>query len=259
MSSSAHGGRDAREAAPAGEPPRPTDDLATLLSGVAQSLQQEEDLQDTLQGIVDAAVDVVPGARHVSISSVGPGRKVRTLAATDDLPKAVDHAQYETGEGPCLDTLFEQRTARIPEMTLEQRWPDFAARAVGLGIASMLAVQLFVEAEDLGALNIFSEEAGAFDDESEHVALLFAAHAAIAMADAQEKEHLRQAMEFRDLIGQAKGILMERFTLTGEQAFTVLSRVSQNSNRRLRDIALELVEQGTLPRLPRNTRPNRLL
>ena len=226
-------------------------DLATMLSDVAQSLQQEPDLQETLQGIVDAAVEAIPGAQHVSLSAVTRRREVHTRAATDNLPRAVDRAQYETGEGPCLETLYEQRTARIANMTVEERWPAFTASARGLGVGSMLAVQLFVQGEDLGALNVFSEEVEAFGEESEHVALLFASHAAVAMAGAQETEQLRSAIEFRDLIGQAKGILMERFTITGEQAFQVLTRVSQHSNRKLRDVATELAENGTLPHLPR--------
>jgi GAF domain-containing protein len=226
-------------------------DLASMLSDIAQSLQHEPDLQETLQGIVDTAVGAIPGAQHVSVSSVIKRREVHTLVASTDLPKAVDQAQYETNEGPCLDSLYEQRTARIPDMTVEQRWPAFTARAQDLGVGSMLAVQLFVRGADLGALNIFSQQVQAFDEESEHVALLFASHAAVAMASAQEKEQLQSAIEFRDLIGQAKGILMERFKITGEQAFQVLTRVSQQSNRKLREVATELVEQGTLPHLAR--------
>ena len=233
---------------PAPEHEVPGDDLATLLSDVAQSLQHEDDVDDMLQSIVDAAAEAVPGAQHASISAVTGRREVETRASTDGLPRAVDHAQYETRQGPCLDTLYEQRTARIPDLAEEQRWPAFTDRARGLGVGSMLAVQLFVEGEDLGALNILSSEAGAFDEESEHVALLFASHAAIAMAGAQEAEQLRAAIAFRDLIGQAKGILMERYRLTGTQAFQALTQVSQSSNRKLRDVALQLVEEGRVSR-----------
>ena len=249
---SSHQGRaaGATSSAGTGEQQVPGD-LATMLSDIAKSLQEEPDLQETLQGIVDAAVEAIPGAQHVSMSSVVERREVRTLAATDDLPRAVDQAQYETGQGPCLDTLYEQRTARIPEMAAEERWPAFAARAQELGVGSMLSVQLFVRGTDLGALNVFSAGVEALGEESEHVALLFASHAAVAMASAQEKKQLQSAIEFRDLIGQAKGMLMERFTITGEQAFRVLTRVSQHSNRKLRDVATELVEHGTLPHLPR--------
>lgn len=222
------------------------DDLATLLSEAAQSLQQVEGLEATLQGIVEGAVALVPGAEHASLSTILKRREMRSRASSGALPDAADRAQVETGEGPCLDTLYEQRTARIPAMGEERRWPRFADRARELGVGSMLAVQLFVEGDDLGALNLFSSRPGSFDDESEHVALLFASHAAVAMSGAQEQENLRGAIDFRDLIGQAKGILMERHRMTAPAAFLVLSRVSQASNRTLRDVAAELVLQGSV-------------
>ena len=226
--------------------PERGEDLATLLSEVAQTLQREPGLRATLQGIVDGAVALVPGAEHASLSTIVHRREMVTPASSGVLPEAVDRAQVETGEGPCLDTLYEQRTARIPAMEQEQRWPRFAARALGLGVHSMLAVQLFVEGDSLGALNLFSSSPGAFGEESEHVALLFASHAAVAMFEAREQENLRGAIDFRDLIGQAKGILMERHKMTAAAAFLVLSRVSQTSNRTLREVASELVFQGSV-------------
>ena len=226
-------------------------DLATLLSELAQSLQQEPGVEATLQGIVDGAVALVPGAEHASMSAFTKRKEAHTRAASAELPRRVDQAQAETGQGPCLDTLYEQRTARIPVMVDERRWPDFAARARDLGIGSMLAVQLFVEGDSLGALNLFSSRPDSFNEESEHVALLFASHAAVAMSEAQDQENLRGAIDFRDLIGQAKGILMERHRITSERAFLVLSRASQNSNRALRDVASELVFEGTIQQADR--------
>ena len=220
--------------------------LADQLSALARVLQAEEDVDATLAAIAHAAVGTVPGAGHASISIIEGRREVRTRAATDELPRAVDHIQYETGQGPCLDTLYEQETVRVADMAAEQRWPEFSTRAAELGIGSMLAVQLYVDGDDLGALNLFAERPEAFDDDSEHIALLFAAHAAVAMAGAQKQQQLRSAMHTRDLIGQAKGILMERHRLTGDQAFTLLVRASQTTNRRLADIADDLVASGVL-------------
>lgn len=221
--------------------------LADQLGALARSLEAEDDVEATLTAIVHAAVGTVPGAEHASISAVKKRQEVRTLAATDQLSRAGDRAQYEAAQGPCLDSLYDQRTIRLPDMSAEQRWPDFARRADELGIASMLAVQLYVDDDDLGALNLASPQVDAFDDESEHVALLFASHAAVAMAGAQQQEQLRSALQTRDLIGQAKGILMERFKVTGDRAFQLLARASQTTNRRLPDIAEELVSSGRLP------------
>jgi GAF domain-containing protein len=223
------------------------DGLAGRLSDLARALEQQDDVELTLDAIVHAAVGTVPGAEHASISVVRRRREVVTRASTSELPWQVDHAQYETAQGPCLDALFEQLTVRVSDMPGERRWPDFTVRAAELGVGSMLALQLYVDGDDLGALNLVSTEQGAFGDESEHVGLLFASHAAIAMAGAEQEQQLRSALYTRDLIGQAKGILMERFKVTGDRAFRLLVHVSQTSNRRLPDVAEDLVQSGELP------------
>ncbi|HEY8719959.1 GAF and ANTAR domain-containing protein [Pengzhenrongella sp.] len=208
---------------------------------------QEDDLDATLRAIVFAAVGTVPGAAHASISSVEKRKRVTTRASTGDLPLAVDRAQYETGEGPCLDSLFEHRTVRLSDLRTEERWPEFTRRALDLGVGSMLAVQLYVDEHKLGALNLFNEQSDAFTDESEHVALLFASHASVAMVGAGEQAQLHAALGTRGVIGQALGILMERHKVTGDRAFGLLTRVSQNNNSKLSEIALQLVSTGELP------------
>jgi GAF domain-containing protein len=220
--------------------------LAGRLSDLARSLEQEREVQPTLDAIVVAAVDTIPGAAHASISAVRRRREVVTLASTGQVARAVDQAQYEAGQGPCLDALYERLTVRLPDLAVEHRWPRFTRRAAGLSIASMLAVQLFVRGDDLGALNLFGAGPNAFDEESEHVALLFAAHAAVALAGAQAQEQLREAMGTRAVIGQAQGILMERLCIDDDRAFALLVRASQESNRKLRDIAADVV-QGRRP------------
>jgi GAF domain-containing protein len=223
------------------------DRLAEQLSSLARSLEMQADLQATLDTVVRAAVGTVPGATEASISEVQHRRDVKTLAASGELSRAVDHAQYDFGEGPCLDSLYEQETVRLSDLNTEQRWPRFVARARELGVGSMLAVQLFVDGENLGALNLFSRQPRAFDDESEHVALLFASHAAVAMSGERARGHLQAAVTTREVIGQAQGILMERFRITAEMALHMLMLASQDSNRKLRDIADELVATGELP------------
>ncbi|HET9633872.1 MAG TPA: GAF and ANTAR domain-containing protein, partial [Terrabacter sp.] len=120
------------------------------------------------------------------------------------------------------------------------------ARASALGAASMLSIQLWVENDNLGALNLYSYTADSFTDESEHVGLLFTSHAAIAFAGADRVHHLNIAVARRDLIGQAKGILMERFKITADQAFGILVRVSQERNRKLFEVAEDLAQTGQL-------------
>ncbi|MFG2077161.1 GAF domain-containing protein [Nonomuraea maritima] len=227
------------------------DDLAVTLTELARTLREEPGVQETLDGIVAAAVDTVPGTRYAGLMVVEGRRHVDTRAVTAEVVRLVDQAQYDVGEGPCLDCLdavHERRTVRLPDMTAERRWPLFARRAIELRIMSMLSFQLYVRRDILGALNLYSREVGAFDDESEHVGLLFAAHAAVAMSGAQHEEHLVRAVAMRDLIGQAKGILMERHRVTAEQAFALLVRASQQTNTRLADIAQHLVDTGELSR-----------
>ncbi|GAB7045652.1 GAF and ANTAR domain-containing protein [Catenuloplanes indicus] len=221
-------------------------DLAAQMGEMARSLQQEDSLQDTLDGIVAAAVQTVPGADYAGLMVVYARRRIDTPSATDEVVQRVDHAQYESGEGPCLDAMYRQQTVRLSDMATEHRWPDFSRRAVDLGIRSMLSFQLYVVAGNLGALNLYSRSTKAFDDESEHIGLLFAAHAAVAMAGAQREQHLTNAISVRDVIGQAKGILMERHNVTADQAFQLLVRVSQNANVKLVDVARHLTRTGQL-------------
>jgi GAF domain-containing protein len=226
------------------------DELAHRLGEVARSLEHLDDLQETLQAIVDAAVRTIPGAGHASISAVEKRREVHTLAATDNLSSSVDRAQYETHEGPCLSTLWEHETARLTDVSAETRWPAFVKQAEELGMASMLAVRLYVEGDELGVLNLLSEQVNAFDETSEHVALLFASHAAVAMAGAEERAGLLTAVASRDVVGQAKGILMERHRVGPDEAFRMLARSSQTANRKLLSVARELAETGVLAGTP---------
>ena len=113
-------------------------------------------------------------------------------------------------------------------------------------MAQVRRSSLWVDNDDLGALNLYSRSADSFTDESEHVGRLFASHAAVAFAGADKVHHLNVALARRDLIGQAKGILMERFKITADQAFSILVRVSQDSNRKLFDLAEELAQTGHL-------------
>jgi len=222
------------------------DQLAVSLADFARHVGQEVNSSNTLDGVVAAAVELVPGADEGSISVVLGRRDVTSTAPSSDLPRRVDAVQAETGEGPCLDAVFNEQTVRVPDMRTEQRWPRFAQRAAEIGAGGMLSFQLWVAGDNLGALNLYSRSPGAFTDESEHVGLLFAAHAAIAYANAQKQDQLAQGLATRDLIGQAKGILMERYQISGDQAFAVLVRTSQNSNRKLRDVADYLISHREL-------------
>lgn len=137
--------------------------------------------------------------------------------------------------------IYQQRTVRVTDMAREARWPAFAAGAAAAGAGSMLSMLLYVDGDNLGSLNHLATRAGAFGDESEHVGLLFAAYAAMAYDFARIRARLTRAVDTRQLIGQAQGILMERLHLSGPKAFAVLVRTSQQRNLRLQDLADHLV------------------
>ncbi len=225
-------------------------EAAAQLGRLARLLQAEDDSGTLLDEVVAAAVQIIPGVEAASISLVVDHRQVTSQHRTGALPERVDAIQTETAQGPCLDAAYEHRTVRVADMAHERRWPEFARRAHEAGAGSMLSFQLYVQGGTLGALNLYNARAGGFDDESVQVGLLFADHAAVAFAGARKAEHLDRALSSRDLIGQAKGMLMERYRVDAATAFRVLARVSQATNRPLREVADELVSTGRLAPLP---------
>jgi GAF domain-containing protein len=222
--------------------------LGDVMSRVARALQEEHgDVEATLRSISRVAAETVPGADQCGISYVIGRSRVESRAWSDDLARDVDALQNRLGQGPCLDAIWMHRVVRVDDLRTEDRWPQFARQAQQLGVGSMLCFQLFVEGDHLGAMNMYGRQPGVFDDESQEVGLMFAGHAAVALAGAEHEANLRDGMAHRDLIGQAKGILMERHKLTADQAFAVLVRTSSLTNRKLRDIADELTTTGRLP------------
>jgi GAF domain-containing protein len=242
---------------PDGKPPReirqargsigqsPDAGLARQLSELARQMQAEPDMAALLQRITDASLIEVEGAEHAGISLI-EGKLVRTEAGTDDLMSTLDRQQHQLQQGPCLSSLREQITVRSDDLRHEDRWPKFAAAALEHGIHSMLAVQLFVEGDNLGALNLYASRPNAFTDQDESVAMLLAAHAAIAMKGSKVETNLRTALQSRDIIGQAKGILMERYKIGSLEAFDLLIAASQQTHRKLRDLAEALDTSGEL-------------
>ena len=220
--------------------------LAQQLSSLARRLEAEDDPALMLDEVVRGAVALIPGVEEGSISIVVGRKEVTSRHPSGELPEKVDAVQMAVGEGPCLDAAYEHHTVLVADMATEDRWPRFSPRALELGAASMLSFQLYVEGDNLGALNLYSRRPHSFDDDSQQIGLLFASHAAIAFANAEKVRHLTVAVDRRDLVGQAKGILMERFKITADQAFTLLTRASQQSNRKLYDLAQELAETGHL-------------
>lgn len=224
------------------ERPDPID----VFAEVARSLSGGDTLEATLDRIVAQAVLTVRGAQFASVSLIRARKQVQTVTATDDVCRRVDAVQYETGEGPCLDAIWDAEMVRVNDLSATDRWPKFAPRASELGICSMLAFRLFVHQDRMGALNLYAGEQNAFTDECARLGAAFAAHAAVAWDHAREVQGLKAANDTRALIGQAQGILMIEQKITAGAAFRLLQEASQRRNVKLRDVAQDVVDTGTL-------------
>jgi hypothetical protein len=217
------------------------DDLVGVLGALAIELQAQSNTDETLQSIVEAAVKLVPGVRWAGISLI-EGRRVTPSAPTDELVAELDSLQNDLSEGPCLDALREHHTVCIEDTSTDTRWPQFGRAANDRGVRSVLSFQLFVREENLGALNLYGDVVDGFTDESELIGGVLAQHAAVAMVGAQETRQFDSALASRDVIGQAKGLLMCRENLTGFAAFDLLTRASQSLNVKLATLARRLVD-----------------
>jgi GAF domain-containing protein len=223
-------------------------DLNQQLADVARDIQSQDDISDVATRISQAAVEIVGGDAMAGISLVHARRRIETIGATSDLARRGDELQYEKSEGPCLDAVWEQKQVYASRLAGDERWPDWGP-AVGeeLGVQSMLCTQLFTNEDQLGALNIYSRRPDAFDEDDRSDVELLSAHAAVAVAAAQQIEGLKFAADRRTLIGKAIGIVMERFQVDDDTAFGLLRRLSQEQNRKLYDLATQLVQVGQLP------------
>jgi transcriptional regulator with GAF, ATPase, and Fis domain len=223
------------------------DPLTEAFANVARTLAAEGSVEATLQRLVHLAVSTITGCDHAAVTVVS-GKTFETAAATDDVPHQVDAIQYETGEGPGLDAIRQHDLFSTDDLAEERRWPNFARRAAAAtGVRSMISYRLFIEESTMGALNLYSRQRGAFDAEDKAEGSIFAAHAAVALAAAYQKEHLQEALASRDVIGQAKGILMAQQNVDADQAFDILRRASQRLNMKLRDLARQVTEGSATP------------
>lgn len=217
------------------------------VADIARKLADTEHLDETLQRVVDLAEDYIEHCEGVTLLFVRPDDSMVTPAWSNREARAADIAQHETGEGPCLSAIREHETIVIDDLASEERWPKWRAEVSELGWRSMVGVRLFVAENTMGALDLYSPRAHGFDEQSQALAKVFASHAAVAMKAAISDHGLKLALEARDLIGQAKGVLMERERLSAQQAFRRLRDLSNQHNLKLRDLARDIAETGEMP------------
>jgi transcriptional regulator with GAF, ATPase, and Fis domain len=196
-------------------------------------------VEDTLGSVTAAAVQLISGVDCADVLLIKDGEH-QSVAATSEVAPKVDAAQRRTGEGPCLDAAGPAGMIRCDSLAEDSRWPRFAPAAIAAGVHSVLSFHLYSHGADTGALNLFGYHARRFNAESDAVGAMLATHAATALIAANRQHQFESALATRDVIGQAKGIIMERFDLDAVRAFELLTRMSQNSNSPVAVIAGEI-------------------
>jgi hypothetical protein len=227
--------------------------LAMVFADIAEQLYDADSFDDVLSRIAEAAVSTIAGCRMASVTLLEQSG-YRTAASTDPAAAAVDQAQYKSQEGPCLDAVDAPMV--YAQSFPDERWPTLASRPTESGVQSALSYRLAAASSGTansggGSLNSYGVIPHAFNDTAQEIGLILAAHASIAARAVNERStiqtlgrDLQQALLSRDVIGQAKGILMERLKITPEDAFDLLRRSSQNLNVKLRDVARDLAQTG---------------
>lgn len=208
----------------------------------------DDTVEDLLQRVVVLARHTLGSARSVSITVPDAGG-FRTTNSIGEEALPIDLAQYEGGDGPCLQALRTAHQVQVEVGTNGHGWPLFEERASAFGVTAVLSTPLVRDpGEAIGALNVYRVQEGAFGADEMRTAEILGEHAAILLGNALDlisvtrlNEQLRQALASREIIGEAKGIIMERQSCTRDEAFNILRRASQRENRKLRDLAEELV------------------
>ncbi|WP_020386886.1 GAF and ANTAR domain-containing protein [Kribbella catacumbae] len=221
---------------------RPTADAFAQL---AVELHESGGIGETVDTVVQFALHAL-SCKYAGVVLIEHGQPV-IAAATDPVLAALYQLQIDTCEGPLLATLHDRLPVIVADAATDDRWsPQWAAMACAIGIRSVLHLPL-MPAQPVGVLSFFSEQPDGFDSDDLAVGHILARHASIAVANARSEATMAQAVDARKLVGQAMGILMERFDLDGDHAFGVLRRYSQDTNTKLRDVAQRLIDTRQLP------------
>lgn len=223
------------------------------MSGVSEfasllvDVHDDVDADQMVQHIVNTAVAVID-CNAAGAMLVRGGKRIETAAFSDQSVKKADLLQLELQEGPCVSAMAGGDHFRIDNTTTDRRWPRWCPGVAELGVRSVISVWLANgDRKPVGSLLVYSHRIHAFDDEDVAIARILGAHAAIAVRRLRRDEATERAIDSRTLIGQAEGVIMAKYHVTADQAFAALTRCSRAANRKLRDIASEVVETQALP------------
>ena len=223
--------------------------VADAFARLAIELHDADGVVETVDAVAQFALQAL-NCSYAGITLYTRGSRPEIAAVTDPVVAEAYEMQLTSGTGPLVTSLRERITVLIPDTTTEQRWPEWAATVAALGVRSVLDVPLATgsqKSRTVGVLGLYSPDPDAFGADEEAIAHILARHASIAVATARREVSMAQAVDARKLVGQAMGILMERFDVDGDRAFAILKRYSQDTNTKLRDVAQQLIDTRRLP------------
>jgi hypothetical protein len=218
--------------------------LALSMEGVADSLDDPVNVDELLYLICLAAVDAVRGAEYAGITLADRHGRLETAVATHPVVNQLDALQYEFNEGPGVDAVRGRWQARSDDLRFDLRWPRYRPQAVGLGIRAQIGIELFDEPGMIAGLNLYSRDAGVFDDDTFEAAMLFAVHAAHTLGRAMARKDLTAAMNARTVIGKAIGMVMNRYRLSEDRAFEFLTRLARVNDSTIQLVSVELLREA---------------
>jgi GAF domain-containing protein len=232
--------------------PEYPDRLVQAIRDLSRLMVSDEGLDATLERVITLAARTIPGCELASMTILRNGR-LTTPVATGRAAVEVDEAQYRADAGPCVEAVRDRKVLRVDAVTDDPRWPAFNKAARCAGLSSSLSLPMAVDDKAVGALNLYAKDPGAFSHTDEETALLFAEQAGVACLNAERywstyniNQQLEEALKTRDVIGQAKGVLMATMKITDDQAFDILRTASQRRNVKLRLLAEEVATTGEL-------------
>lgn len=217
-------------------------ELAVRMAELARAVATPRTVDEILTGVTAAATELIPGVDTAGVLLIGDGGRWETVGGTSDLPHELDELQMTFQEGPCVQAALDDVVVRTEDFREESRWPQYAKVAADIGVLSGLSFKLYTADRTAGALNLFGFQPRTWDSESETIGTVLAAHAAAALLANRHTEQLTSALTTRDRIGQAKGMIMERYQVDDVQAFEMLRRLSQDSNTKLVDVAQQVID-----------------
>jgi GAF domain-containing protein len=225
--------------------------LIEIYSELGRQVAAESSVSGALHAVPTVAARAIPGVDSASITRGRGPRSWQTVGATSDVAEHADDIQYRLGSGPCVDAVSKDHVFRSADIATDKRWPSFGPLAAqSLGVHSALSIRLTLDqAQAMAGLNLYSRQRDAFDDRARHLAMLLATHAGIIvsrMIALEKAGNLEVALSTSRDIGVAMGILMNRYKITRDEAFDLMRMASQRSHRKLRDIATDVTETGTL-------------